>query len=256
MMPPTSIDGTDITGATIDGTDVQEITVDGQTVFTAGPNVPDAVNLYARYSADTLSLADGDPVNTWADQTNNGFDLTQGVAATFESSGFNSNPVVEFDGNNDNLEVQWGVLSQPYHVFLSFKMLTLPSDKSYILNPEVATNGSQWFGVDNRTQFGISDAFSMAAGGTVRTNNTADTNPHIASLLYDGGSSDLRIDGSSIASGDAGTFPLDGFMLGGRPSGSDMAHVQIGEVLVYEVNNSSNDATIETYLSKSWGIAV
>jgi len=36
-MIPTSIDGTDITGATIDGTDVQEITVDGQTVFTSGP---------------------------------------------------------------------------------------------------------------------------------------------------------------------------------------------------------------------------
>jgi len=38
-MIPTSIDGTDITGATIDGTDVTEITVDGQTVFTAGPPV-------------------------------------------------------------------------------------------------------------------------------------------------------------------------------------------------------------------------
>jgi hypothetical protein len=35
--PPTSIDGTDITGATIDGQEVQEITVDGNTVFTAGP---------------------------------------------------------------------------------------------------------------------------------------------------------------------------------------------------------------------------
>jgi len=35
MIPPTSIDGTDITGATIDGQDVQEITVDGDTVFTA-----------------------------------------------------------------------------------------------------------------------------------------------------------------------------------------------------------------------------
>jgi len=35
MMPPTSIDGTDITGATIDGTDVEEITVDGNTVFSA-----------------------------------------------------------------------------------------------------------------------------------------------------------------------------------------------------------------------------
>jgi len=37
MIPPTSIDGTDITGATIDGTDVTEITVDGDTVFSAGP---------------------------------------------------------------------------------------------------------------------------------------------------------------------------------------------------------------------------
>jgi len=40
MIPPTSIDATDITGATIDGTDVTEITVDGQTVFTAGPPAP------------------------------------------------------------------------------------------------------------------------------------------------------------------------------------------------------------------------
>jgi len=36
MIPPTSIDGTDITAATIDGTDVTEITVDGDVVFTSG----------------------------------------------------------------------------------------------------------------------------------------------------------------------------------------------------------------------------
>ena len=40
MIPPTSIDGTDITGATIDGTDVQEITVDGDVVFSAAPPTP------------------------------------------------------------------------------------------------------------------------------------------------------------------------------------------------------------------------
>ena len=39
MIPPTSIDGTDITGATIDGTDVTEITVDGDVVFSAAPAV-------------------------------------------------------------------------------------------------------------------------------------------------------------------------------------------------------------------------
>jgi len=40
-MPPTSIDGSDITGATIDGQDVSEITVDGNVVFEAGPDIPD-----------------------------------------------------------------------------------------------------------------------------------------------------------------------------------------------------------------------
>jgi len=49
-MPPTSIDGTDITGATIDGTDVQEITVDGDTVFIAGPVIPN--NLVNRLPLD------------------------------------------------------------------------------------------------------------------------------------------------------------------------------------------------------------
>jgi N-acetylneuraminic acid mutarotase len=34
--PPTSIDGTDITGATIDGTEVTEVTIDGDVVFSAG----------------------------------------------------------------------------------------------------------------------------------------------------------------------------------------------------------------------------
>jgi len=51
-MIPTSIDGTDITGATIDGQDVQEITVDGQTVFSAGPFKAPVNRLYvADFSA-------------------------------------------------------------------------------------------------------------------------------------------------------------------------------------------------------------
>jgi hypothetical protein len=55
-MIPTSIDGTDITGATIDGQDVQEITVDGQTVFSAGPNLPVAYsNLVAWYPFDSAT---------------------------------------------------------------------------------------------------------------------------------------------------------------------------------------------------------
>ena len=52
-MAPTSIDGTEITGATIDGQDVSEITVDGETVFTA---IPDSI---------VYDFEDGD-LNGWS----------------------------------------------------------------------------------------------------------------------------------------------------------------------------------------------
>jgi len=54
-MIPTSIDGTDITGATIDGTDVQEITVDGNVVFSAGPT-----NVFEDFESGN--------VNDWTDR--------------------------------------------------------------------------------------------------------------------------------------------------------------------------------------------
>jgi len=53
MIPPTSIDGTDITGATIDGTDVTEITVDGDTVFSAQALPVAFSNLIAWYPFDS-----------------------------------------------------------------------------------------------------------------------------------------------------------------------------------------------------------
>jgi hypothetical protein len=57
--PPTSIDGTDITGATIDGQDVQEITVDGQTVFTAGPIIqPSTVHRFPVQQGETTTIQD------------------------------------------------------------------------------------------------------------------------------------------------------------------------------------------------------
>jgi len=57
-MIPTSIDGTDITGATIDGTDVTEITVDGQTVFSAFTPPVAASDLVAWYRFEDGTVQD------------------------------------------------------------------------------------------------------------------------------------------------------------------------------------------------------
>ena len=75
MIPPTSIDGTDITGATIDGTDVTEITVDGDVVFSAGPTPTEFAYLSGQgpdnyIYRDTTGAGDWDFSNDFREFTN------------------------------------------------------------------------------------------------------------------------------------------------------------------------------------------
>jgi len=102
MIPPTSIDGTDITGATIDGTDVQEITVDGDTVFTAGPPpAPDLSNLQNHYAARLeTNYNDGDTVTIFTDQigNNDASNSTSGGRGTpnYSTNEINGQPAVNY----------------------------------------------------------------------------------------------------------------------------------------------------------------
>jgi len=112
-MIPTSIDGTDITGATIDGTDVQEITVDGQTVFSAGPTLPVAYsNLVAWYPFDSATYGGSNADDVTAIIGGSGddtaFDGTV-ISGTYDSNGgitdIRAGPnsgAYEFDGNSGN----------------------------------------------------------------------------------------------------------------------------------------------------------
>jgi len=125
MMPPTSIDGTDITGATIDGTDVQEITVDGQTVFTAETLPVAYSNLVAWYPFDSSfyggSNADdvtalfnpgqsGD--STAYDGTVNGASFQSSGGVKDINAGANSGGF-DFDGLNDEITGNIGTPSLP-----------------------------------------------------------------------------------------------------------------------------------------------
>ena len=111
-MIPTSIDGTDITGATIDGTDVQEITVDGDVVFSAGPTGPVPVaysNLIAWYpfdsaeyggsnADDVTAILGGSGDDTAYDGTVNGATYQSSGGVTDITAGANSGA---FDFNGD-----------------------------------------------------------------------------------------------------------------------------------------------------------
>ena len=101
--PPTSIDGTDITGATIDGQEVQEITVDGQVVFeeVTIPNSEADNKLIHRWHLSE----DSDPFEDEFSEypgINNG---TSKVSGSFVDgaarSGDGSNDFINFSGSKD-----------------------------------------------------------------------------------------------------------------------------------------------------------
>jgi len=116
MIPPTSIDGTDITGATIDGTDVQEITVDGDVVFSAAPTLPVAYsNLVAWWPFDSAeyggsneddvtAIIGGSGDNTAYDGTINGVTYQSSAGVTDLNAGTTSG-AFDFPGNNNYIEV-------------------------------------------------------------------------------------------------------------------------------------------------------
>jgi len=86
MTPPTSIDGTDITGATVDGTEVTEITIDGETVFTAGPDTPIVDN----FESGNLTSG-GWSGNTGSYDVNSSFPVEAGTfSVKYTSSGGNN----------------------------------------------------------------------------------------------------------------------------------------------------------------------
>jgi len=118
-MIPTSIDGTDITGATIDGTDVTEITVDGDTVFSAGPSfdLPVAYsNLVAWYPFDSVeyggsnaddvtAIGGGSGNDTAYDGTVNGASYQSSGGVTDINAGANSG-AFDFSGSaSDDIDL-------------------------------------------------------------------------------------------------------------------------------------------------------
>jgi len=95
-MPPTSIDGSEITGATIDGQDVSEITVDGQTVFTA---IPDSgVSYWTLDDADTQT---GSSIDFWGSNDGSINGATTGVSGADQE--YATNEAYSFDGIDDSV---------------------------------------------------------------------------------------------------------------------------------------------------------
>jgi len=174
MMPPTSIDGTDITGATIDGTDVTEITVDGDTVFTAGPDIRDVgmfQNPIYQWWGENIDAVDGASPVDWPESLAALADAsavngpTKQTKSGFESVLYNGTS----DGHNFTPDAQWPSGGQP-HSIAALIYINDTSDYNTVASwGTSSTSRGMYFTVhDSKVSYGIW-AKPDAQGGTVPT---------------------------------------------------------------------------------------
>jgi len=247
MIPPTSIDGTDITGATIDGTDVTEITVDGDVVFSAGADLPTA-GLLHRYDASELTgETDGQNVDTFPDLQGSA-DLSRTDTVEYESNGIGGLPSLRTFDSGDGIMTGGTVLSQPFAVW-------------YAWNPTyTGTSARQIFADAGAFDVSILASRDEIFAGISIFGPGSTNGPQVGGWEFDGANSQIYLGTSVRATGDAGSNGTDGgFVLFNRriPLQAVASDALYGEILIYDMNNSGYNATdIANYLGGKWGISV
>jgi len=205
--------------------------------------IPDEQDLLSRYD---FSVEDGSSVT---DQTGNGNDLTEG-AYTGVSATINGVQAGEFDGVDDYVAGQFGSNSQPNHIFIVFEVVTTANSENENIF-DAYSRDTQTLFIDGAV---TNNEYNLFAGSRLGGSVVADAGDIVvSSALFDGASSELRINGTSYTGG-VGSSPLDGLTLGKNGGdGTSFANIKIGEVLVYPQDKSAIVADVEQYLTDKWG---
>lgn len=199
--------------------------------------------------ADTLGLADGTAVATWADQSGSSNDLTQATAGNrpaFKVGIQNGLPVVRFTGTTDQwLDTPNFTLSQPLTLCAVFAENT-PLNR-YLSDAESAKD-KRTIVIQGHT------TLQMFAGAVFNTTVTTMQNTfNSAVLVYNGASSINNFNGAETT-GDVGAGNGTGIRLGG--SGGLDAFVKtadVGEFCAYNrALNASERSQVQAYLKRRW----
>jgi len=254
-MIPTSIDGTDITGATIDGTDVQEITVDGDVVFSAVDGLP-TNNLIHRYNPKQLSVSVGSTVSTLPDFV--GSNDLSATGSPFRQDAINNYPSVRTDGSNDVLIGSSWSQNNWTTAFVFRARDTSTNRQRYMTDGDNTGTGWIWESENANYTF-------TPLGGLQNEDGAVDTSPHIVVIRYDDGapSWNVRIDGTQVLSNNAsisnpsGNYYVGAGEINNNGGITDHADANYGEILNYNTDHSNSYVSqIESYLSTEWNITI
>ncbi|MCB0397222.1 MAG: T9SS type A sorting domain-containing protein [Flavobacteriales bacterium] len=265
------------TGATLGANTVNTYTIsdnDNAIGFIGPGGVGDEQDNVLWLRADDLSAS---PVSSWADQSGNGNDMSQGTGGyqpTWVNSVMNGKPVIRFDGSDDVLNgpasnALLGGAIQDITLFTAYR--TTSSQRGYLSQLKRDGGTSSLLSVDINSDDGSTSVGS--AGFLSRDDANAnhywldyngsynDGNGHILSgwiddanreLFMDGTSRDSDANGLQSVSNNTGVFTIGGTSSGGTPYAGDVA-----EYIIYtKALNSAQRIIVENYLSSKYNIAI
>lgn len=199
--------------------------------------------------AGVTLAANGETIQQWNDMTSNHYNLTQATSTnrpTYGTVQINGIDCPTFDGIDNFMQSATPSLGQPYQMFAVFKLGATTSPQRF------------WDGTNNNEGlFAVqSSVFAMYAGSFVSA-ASVNTSVHSISAIYNGASSELRISGLSVVTGNAGSNSRSGFTLGANGGLGTFGNVAVAEILIYSsttapLSSTDRDANL-AYFTAAWG---
>lgn len=206
-----------------------------------GLSAPITDNLKAWYANNVGLTESSSFVSAWADQSGNGYDLTQTSSTRYPE---NSAGTLTFDGTDDFLESDALALTQPYTVYWYGQQVTWGSNDA-IWDTKPAAQG-------RLRQSGLSPWISLFAGGGSDNFTTwpVATDKPVA-CLFNGSSSRIVVGTTGAAvNGNAGTQGGTGWTLGALLTQFSAANIQVRELLIYAATHTTaQEDTVLNYLA-------
>ena len=223
-----TITGTDVSGTVASITSATALTLSGASG--AGAGVAFTITPVAGVSARI------DQAN---DLSGNGNHLVQATFAkkvAYLQTGIAGLPAYDVDAVDDFLRVTFGAaLTQPVTVYVGCSFGSSAANRIAHSGVTALARTNLWRNITT------GDIRSYA--GVVLSSSAQPTGAQIYAEIYDGASSSVRQNGTSIASGDAGGFSLDGVTLGAEFQGSAPLG---GKIFMYAVYSGAHTVAQQT----------
>jgi len=212
--------------------------------------IPNLTVWYDASVASSITIETG--VSQWNDLSGNNRHLAQTTTnnqPAYVTNALNGRPAVDFDGTNDSLSASF-TLSQPMRVFCVGNYRSNTTGQN-LWDGAVAGNRMRMF-------LNAASAPSIFAGLSLTVSGQSVLGFFVWEAVFNGASSSLLRDGTTLVSGNSGAGVAGGVRLGIFGDGSlAPTNCQIAEFILYNRAITASEASAaRTYLGRKYAITV